>query len=100
MRLYHVSPSANDVSIRTQGLLLAACRDARRLIWAVRRDMLDWAIAHVRVRHITSRVTVWVLDVPASWTRRAPHGPLMIGRDVPPGRIKGTLQVLNGVTLL
>jgi hypothetical protein len=93
MRLYHVSPSYNYDSIRSLGLRTACCRDARRSIWLVPRKMLSWAVAHVQDRHECKNVHVWVVDVPRGWTRRAPHGPYTIDRDVPPERIEGRLAV-------
>lgn len=95
MRLYHVSPTYNDASIRRRGLLLCMSRTYRRGIYAVRRRLLDEAIDHVRKMHQCDDVTIWILDVPVGWTTATEQGPLTIDHDVPPSRILGTLAVMS-----
>lgn len=100
MILYHVSPSKNDGEIEQSGLLTSKSRSVARVIWLVGRDLLDWAILHVGMRHDTTQLTLHAASVPKSWLRRMPHGPLTCARDIPPERIKGKLSVYKGITYM
>lgn len=93
MRLYHVSPSKNDTGIRKYGLVRNCSRCRERLIWLVKRDMVEWSIEHVRDRHHCYDVTVWIVRVPPDWVRQRGHGPYVCLHDVPCCRIDGQLAV-------
>jgi hypothetical protein len=91
MRLYHVTPARNVLSIRQNGICLRYARCTPALIWLSTRSYLERRMAHIRERHSTEDVAVFYVNVgretvlrrfPGTWTRQ---------QDIPPERILGLL---------
>ena len=89
MRLFHITPRDNLVSIRQEGIALSYCRTVIQGIWlcsAVRSTMLQ---SHVAVRHLCpcERLVTIPVYVPRSWLKRWAKGIWVCKRDVPLDRL-------------
>lgn len=100
MRLYHVSPTYNDASIRDNGVLTRYSQSAFRRLYFVERAWIDWAIQHVREQHECDSVTVWIIDVNRRSCFRLFNGQWFSAVDVPPNKVLGRLAVAEDGTVL
>jgi len=68
---YHVTPACNRDGIEEHGIMpLTVTQTGKKRSYAVRGDMLQWAIEHVKERHGITSDLVLVCIVPRSqyWT--------------------------------
>lgn len=93
MMLFHVSPRKNDASILKSGILLKYHKCYEPAVWLVKRDLLEWAIRHVKQRHKCEYVTVWAVRLKARQVVKRGNGPYIYRGNVEPARIAGRLVV-------
>ena len=84
MILYHCTPSRNDDSIGSSGLLLRYAQGARR-VWGCIGRLRGWASGHIAARHGVTRgdVTFWRVYVPDRWLTLYKDGIFFCDRDIP-----------------
>lgn len=93
MKLRHATPSRNLASINRRGLLTAKSKGKLPVVWLHAASRSPWAILHTMRRHGCKDVLVFEFDVPRCWLTRSKAGLWYTNRDVPPGRIQGTIAV-------
>lgn len=93
MKLWHATPSRNLASIRKRWLLTAKSKGRLAVVWLHAPSRSPWAVLHTMRRHACTAVTVIEISVPRSWLTRSKAGLWYSNRDVPPGRIQGTIAV-------
>ena len=81
-------------SIKRRGLLTAKSRGRLPAVWLHSPARSAWATLHVVKRHggRVEDTVIFELDVPRSWLRHNRRGVWYSTRDVPPGRIGGTIR--------
>ena len=91
MKLFHVTPQRNKVSIMKHGLLVSRAMTLGNTIWLVSRDRVAAAVDHVRIRHGTRDVVVLYVDVNRRKLRNPIAGVYGTTKDITPRQILGEL---------
>lgn len=93
MRLYHITPRRNKLSILERGILLSLARCVPPAVWLCRRAVVERMLDHVRRRHLCDDVCVVMVEVRFPRGSARPGGLVSITRDVPARSVKGELFV-------
>jgi hypothetical protein len=91
MKLRHATPARNLASIRKHGLLTAKSQGKLPIVWLHTSSRSAWAILHTLRRHHATNIVILECSVPRSWLTRNQTGLWYSNRDVPAGRIIGTV---------
>jgi hypothetical protein len=94
LRLRHATPKRNLPNIQRCGLLASKSQGKLAVVWLHSPAKTAWATLHTVRRHggRIENVIVLELAVPRRWLRRNRRGLWYCPRDVPPARLRVTIQ--------